>query len=213
MISTTDLTFAYPDQPDISFPNISIEKTSSILILGESGCGKTTLLHLLAGLLTPKSGSIKIASTNLSDLSNAARDQFRGKHIGLVYQKPYFIESLNCLDNLMISPYSSDRENAISMASQLGIDSLLSKRPSQLSVGEQQRLSIGRALMAEPNVILADEPTSALDNRNCEVVIDLLITHSKKHNAALIIVTHDERLKSVIKTQTELAPIGGAHNV
>lgn len=204
MLKTKNLTFQYKNGQPFRFPDVTVATGEDLLILGESGCGKTTLLHLLAGLLKPQSGEIWIDNTNIANLSPTKMDNFRGQHIGLVYQKSYFIESLTVLDNLLISPFSPNKDKAISIAKRLKIDKLLHKLPSKLSVGEQQRATIARALINEPTLILADEPTSALDHTNCEAVVQLLKEQATASNASLVIVTHDDRLKGEITNRVDL---------
>ncbi|MBK8568028.1 MAG: ATP-binding cassette domain-containing protein [Saprospiraceae bacterium] len=204
MLKTTNLTFQYPGGGPLRFPDLEVGTGQALLILGESGCGKTTLLHLLAGLLRPAAGEVLVGGSNLAAMSPAQGDRFRGQYIGLVYQKPYFIESLTVLDNLLVSPFSPKNEKAAEVAQRLGIGALLHKLPGRLSVGEQQRATIARAVMSHPKLLLADEPTSALDHRNCATVIRLLKEEAAANNAALIIVTHDDRLKREIGTSYEL---------
>lgn len=207
MIQTEDLTYQYPASKPIVFPNLHIETGRALLICGESGCGKTTLLHLLAGLRQATTGKVEIDSNNISNLSPSQLDQFRGKHIGIVFQQSYFIQSLSVLDNLLISPYIKNNNKATSIAERLQINELLKRYPYQLSVGQQQRANIARAVMNEPKLLLADEPTSALDNKNCKKVIDLLLEEAAINNTALVIVTHDERLRSEISNCIELESI------
>lgn len=209
MLQTKNLQFAYNRALSFSFPDLGCNAGESLLITGRSGCGKTTLLHLLAGILHPASGEIKIGNTLLSSLSGSGADRFRGESIGLVYQRPHFIASLTVMDNLRLPAYFGHKPvvgAAIeSLAEQLGIGHVLRQLPDRLSVGEQQRASIARALVNRPGLILADEPTSALDDENCASVIELLTRQAAEHNAALVIVTHDGRLKSVVKNQVELS--------
>ena len=112
MIKIKKLSYKYPSGPLIHFPDFEVMGGESLLVLGESGCGKTTLLHLLAGLLRPTSGEIWINDNLISTINNSQMDQFRGEHIGLVFQKNYFIESLSVLENLIISPYSTTKKRA-----------------------------------------------------------------------------------------------------
>lgn len=204
MILTKNLSYHYPDTIEIEFPNIELGAGKPLLICGESGCGKSTLLHLLAGLRRPTKGSIMIDDQNVSEFSQAKMDRFRGQNIGIVYQQSYFIESLDLLDNLTVSPFSLQRDKVSTIAERLNIENLLDRYPNQISVGQQQRVSIARAVMNNPKLILADEPTSALDNENCRQVIELLLDEATTNEAALIIVTHDDRLRSEIDNCIEL---------
>lgn len=207
MLATKNLSFRYKGSKAIQFPDLQIEDNEALLICGESGCGKTTLLHLLAGLRRPAEGEIFIDGQELSALSNPKLDEFRGKQIGIVYQQSYFVQSINVMDNLLVSPFSETKTKALEVAKRLKIDHLLSRYPHQLSLGQQQRLSIARAVMNNPKLILADEPTSALDDSTCQEVIHLLKDEAKRNNAVIIIVTHDNRLKSEIENVVELQPL------
>ncbi|WP_027419563.1 ABC transporter ATP-binding protein [Crocinitomix catalasitica] len=204
MIKTTNVTYNYSKTTQLSFPNIAIESGESIVISGESGSGKTTLLHLLAGLMRPTSGTIRMNNEEINSFTSKKMDQFRGSEIGLVFQQSYFIESLTVIENLLLSPYAVNREKAKSIAERLQINNLLNRFPKQLSVGQKQRVTIARALMNQPKLILADEPTSALDNKNCSKVIQLLHQEAINNNAALIVVSHDARVKNEINHCIEL---------
>jgi lipoprotein-releasing system ATP-binding protein len=207
MIYTKDLFFQYTDKV-FTFPDIFCKANENMLITGNSGVGKTTFLHLLCGLLVPKSGNIVIDNTDISLLNGAKLDQYRGKNIGIILQKSYFIESLSVLENLELTSWLSVSKKQTSLAkellSQLGLKDFFHQKTYQLSVGQQQRVSIARALINQPKVILADEPTSSLDDENTKIVLDLLIDVAKSQNATLIIVTHDSRLKNNISNQIEL---------
>ncbi len=208
MLQTRSLQFSYPPNRQFSFPDLSCNPGESLLITGQSGCGKTTLLHLLAGILRPQAGSIQVGNTMLHQLTATESDRFRGQNIGLVYQRAHFLSALSVMDNLLLPAYFGQKPNtrkAISaLGEQLGIGHVLDKLPARLSIGEQQRASIARALVNRPQLILADEPTSALDDINCAAVIRLLTEQARAHEAALVIVTHDGRLKEVVGRQVAL---------
>jgi putative ABC transport system ATP-binding protein len=208
MLSTHQLTFAYGPTKQFAFPDVHCANREALLILGRSGTGKTTFLHLLALLLRPKSGSVTINQTDLTQLSAAETATFRAKHVGIVYQKPHFVSSLSVMDNLLMANYLAskpqDRERARSLAQQLGFADHLDKRTHQLSQGEQQRVSIARSVMNQPDLILADEPTSSLDDENTNRVIKLLTEQSEQIGASLVVVTHDQRLKDVFPNRVNL---------
>lgn len=208
IISAEEITFSYNKEQLFHMPNLYCSPGSTILITGDSGKGKTTYLHILAGLLKPKTGKILIDGTDIVSLNEKENDAFRGKNIGLVFQKSHFISSLTVLENLeMASWLATGKKNttrAKTLLTQLDIEKQAHKLPSQLSIGQQQRVSIARALMNEPKVLLADEPTSSLDDKNAEKVIELLSSLSKEYKAALIIVTHDSRIKEKFINQLTL---------
>lgn len=208
MIRTQQLLFQYNSETQFQFPNLHCNAGETVLITGASGTGKTTLLHLLGGLLKPTSGEIFIDEVNICSLSSKKLDHFRGQSIGLVLQKAHFIASLNVLENIELASWLTDKtkkkEKAKELLSVLGLENVGYKLTNQLSIGQQQRVSIARALINEPKLLLADEPTSSLDDANAQIVADLLADLSKKYNAALVVVTHDQRLKERFKTTVEL---------
>ena len=205
MISTKNITFSYNKDQTFIMPDLFCQAGSTILVTGNSGKGKTTYLHILAGLLQPNSGEIVIDTKEITHLKGSKADKFRGKNIGVVFQKSHFIASLSVLENLeMASWLATGKKHKIrakELLQKLDIAEQAHKLPSQLSVGQQQRVSIARALMNEPKVLLADEPTSSLDDKNADNVIELLETLSKEYKTALIIVTHDNRIKQKFTNQ------------
>ena len=207
MIQTDSLQFSYQDTKNQTFyfPDIKLPSEENILILGASGIGKTTLLHLLAGLLPPKSGDICISNTYVNRLTRKQLDYFRGEHIGLIFQRAFFIKSLTLLENLTLRERFSRKKNnhhrRDELIMQLGLSDLLNKRVYQLSEGQQQRLSIALGVIHKPKVILADEPTSNLDDTNCKKVISLLKKEAQICKSNLVIITHDQRVKSHFDNQ------------
>ncbi|CAG5076764.1 ABC transporter ATP-binding protein [Parvicella tangerina] len=209
MIEVKDLTYHYRIDQPIQFPDFSYQQGQQALILGESGCGKTTLLHLLSGLLKPKKGFVSIDGKKLNGLSGAQLDKFRGANIGIVFQTPHFIEALSVKENLQfaqtLAGNKKDTEAIKSILSDLGIGHKLNDSVKSLSQGEKQRVTIARALVNQPKLILADEPTSALDDKNCRAVVKLLKEQAKKNNATLLIVTHDNRLNDEFEQKLKLS--------
>lgn len=207
MITTSILEFSYPNHKFL-FPEIVCQNGDSLLITGQSGSGKTTLLHLLGGILRPKSGNIHINSTDITKLSDAQLDAFRGKNIGIILQKSHFISSISVLENILFSSWLSSkdtkRKQAIELLEMLGLEQQIHKKTQELSIGQQQRVSIARALIHNPKLVLADEPTSSLDDTNAKVVANLLKDVSKEYNTSLVIVTHDQRLKEQFSKTIEI---------
>ncbi|WP_026288373.1 ABC transporter ATP-binding protein [Polaribacter irgensii] len=209
MIQTENLTYQYKKRGAIlSFPNIALEKGKNLLILGESGIGKTTLLHLLAGLLKPVTGNVFIDNTDLNALKSNKLDKFRGKNIGLVFQKKHAIVSLNVFNNLkarlLFSNALVHNKKIEIVLKQLGLSELKKNKISELSEGQLQRLGIALSVIHNPKVLLADEPTSSLDDKNCKIVIKLLKNQAKQTNANLIVITHDHRIKSFFQNSITL---------
>lgn len=208
MFKTQSLFFAYNAQTCFYFPDIELSAGEDLLILGESGIGKTTLLHLMAGLLQPKSGSVELMGTKLQELSTGKLDRFRGQHIGLVFQRPHFIHALSLQENLTLAQYLAgnrqDTNRIRKVLESLGIDRKLSGKPHRLSQGEQQRAAIALAVINNPQLILADEPTSSLDDNSCTKVASLLKEQASATGAQLIIITHDQRLKKQFQNTLHL---------
>jgi len=171
-----------------------------MLLLGDSGTGKTTLLHLMCGLLRPQQGSIQVANLELNGASSRTLDRWRGTEIGIVFQRPHFVQSLSVAENLVLPHqlvhgrvHAQVVDDMHAMLERLGIAHRSKARPHNLSVGEQQRASIARALLHRPKVVFADEPTSALDDRNTNAVMEIIEREAAE--ATLVVVTHDQRLK------------------
>ena len=207
MIKTKDLAFNYDNQVFFKFPNINLKSNEDLLIIGSSGIGKTTLLHLLAGLLNSNSGSIELFGKELNQLSSHQLDRFRKNNIGIVFQRPHFVNSLTVKENLQLAQYIGNKKNnnrIDSILKNLNILDKSNKKTNLLSQGEKQRASIALAIVNSPKLILADEPTSSLDDENCDRVIKLLKKQASEFNAQLIVITHDNRLKKHFKKSIKL---------
>lgn len=208
MLQTNQLHFSYTGAQTLTFPDVNCAKGEQWLLLGQSGSGKTTLLHLLGGLLSPTKGSVKIGDTDLKSLSTAALDKFRGKNVGIIFQKAHFVKSLTVQENLILAQQLAgvtiDKQRIADLLNRLNVGHKLHAKTNELSQGEQQRVAIARAIVNQPTVILADEPTSALDDENCEEVIRLLEEQAAAVGATLLVVTHDGRLKERFEKQIKI---------
>ncbi|MEZ7836591.1 MAG: ABC transporter ATP-binding protein [Flavobacteriales bacterium] len=215
MIAACDLKFSYSETTSLEFPDFKCQNGNKLLLIGNSGSGKTTLLHLLCGLIRPDSGSMQVAGLDLNTLGDRELDKFRGRELGIVFQQSHFVQSLTVAENLALPTMLTGsnitaeelKVRTHELLDRLGIGHKFNSYPKDLSVGEQQRASIARALVHKPSVVFADEPTSALDDKSTESVIRLLEEETEKVGASLIIVTHDSRLKNRYKDRVELQPI------
>ncbi|MEY3971135.1 MAG: lipoprotein-releasing transporter ATP-binding protein LolD [Pseudomonadota bacterium] len=180
--------------------DLQVQAGESVAITGPSGAGKTTLLQLLGGLERATEGQVMIQGQDLSRLSDRDRTALRGKAIGFVYQFHHLLGELTALENVAMPlriarvPIAQARSRAAELLTQLGLSHRLDHLPGTLSGGERQRVAIARALVTKPAVVLADEPTGNLDAANAAQVFDLLMTHVRAQSAALVLVTHDQRL-------------------
>ncbi len=200
MIAIEQLKFGYP-QSDFRLvvDDLKIDKGSKVAVVGPSGSGKTTLLNLICGIFVPQTGQVRIDQQVISRMSDEARRNFRIAHVGLVFQQFELVEYLNLTDNILF-PFFVNRSlqhrqpanrSVVELASGMGLADKLSRYPAQLSQGEQQRVAICRAMITNPEIILADEPTGNLDPRNKTRILDLLFQQCSADGKTLVVVTHD----------------------
>ena len=205
MISITSVSHQYSAEQALTFADWQVNNGEQWLLLGQSGSGKTTLLHILTGLLKPTAGEIKINDTNLYSLSSKKLDEFRGQHIGIVFQKPHLIKSLNITENLILAQsfagLPTDKNRIEEVLASLDMAHKKNAYPQELSQGQLQRVTIARAVINKPTLLIADEPTSSLDDKNAEAVLALLKEQSELNKATLVVATHDKRVKDAF-TQT-----------
>ncbi len=209
VLNLSHLRFGYdPDETLINIEHFSIKAGESIFLRGPSGSGKSTLLGLIGGVLSPQSGELSICGSELTALSSAKRDQVRADHLGIIFQQfnllPYIGVVQNCIlpcrfsarrHQRAIEANGSISEAAEALIRGLGLTDKELKRPvGELSVGQQQRVAVARALIGGPDIIIADEPTSALDHDNRDRFIELLNQSREQFGSALLFVSHDQTL-------------------
>jgi ABC-type lipoprotein export system ATPase subunit len=208
MFHLKNVKFSVDGQDILSVDELSLAEKRKVLILGPSGCGKTTLLHLMAGLRKAQSGSILYNETDLQKLDGGARDRFRGRHFGFIFQNFHLLRHLTVADNIRLARLGAqlhpDEGKVRMLLDHLDLSSKARQKVSSLSQGEAQRVAIARAVTNDPQVIFADEPTSALDDSNTGKVMALLEEQTAKTGAMLIVATHDGRIKSRFDTVVNL---------
>ena len=222
MINLSNLRFAWQKEAIINIERLNIEKGQHVFIQGPSGSGKSTLLNLLGGVLTPQSGDVTILGQSLKQLSSSQKDTFRANHIGFIFQQFNLIPYLSVIDNITLpctfSPTrkakalkrsNSLEKEATRLLAALGLEdvALLKRSVNELSVGQQQRVAVARAMLGSPEIIIADEPTSALDNDHRQAFIKILFEECQKEDITLIFVSHDSTLKGNFSHQINLQDI------
>ena len=208
MLALHHVRHAYDGQTVLDLDALEVPQGGRLLVLGDSGSGKTTLLHVLAGVLRPDAGRVEVAGQDLYALSEAERDRFRGRHLGLVFQRLHLLGALTVAQNLRLAPALAglpvEEARVREVLAVLDLSEKADAHPRALSVGQQQRVAIGRAVMNRPRVLLADEPTAALDDRRAAAVLDLLVSQAEAHGATLVVATHDRRIMDAFDTRLVL---------
>jgi putative ABC transport system ATP-binding protein len=203
MIAVDNLSFAYPDGDfRLTVPALTLEPGENVAVVGPSGTGKTTLLNLLAGIVVPDSGTVRLGDQTISAMGDSARRATRAATIGFVFQDFALLEYLSARENILF-PYriaagarldAAARARADDLAAACGLSGKLDRRPGALSQGEQQRVALCRALVMKPRLVLADEATGNLDPANKTAILDLLFARTAEEGATLLAVTHDHDL-------------------
>jgi putative ABC transport system ATP-binding protein len=180
--------------PILNIAEFSLQSGEQAVLLGASGGGKTTLLNVIAGITAPDSGSVTIDGVEISRLHEVGRDRFRAQKIGFVFQTFNLLPAFSALENVLLGMSFSgkkvDRAHAVELLRKVGLAHRLDHRPAQLSVGEQQRVAVARALANRPSLLLADEPTANVDVSNQQTILNLIRDACQEHNVSLLLVTH-----------------------
>ena len=198
MLICKGVEYAYGGTSTIRFPDFELLEGEALCLLGPSGKGKSTLLHLLSGLLPLQMGEITLNSAHYSKLNSKEMNALRGQSISVILQETQFVEVLTFQENIALALGKGSKEElnfAYKLAADLGVDHVLSKYPKSFSGGEKQRAAMVVAMAKKPALLLADEPTANLDDDNAEKVASVLVQCCKEYQTALLVVTHDARLK------------------
>ena len=189
--------FVEPDGtplPILDIPEFRVEPGEQMILVGHSGCGKTTLLHIIAGIGRPDSGKVRVNDWDITLMSEAECDRFRAEHIGYVFQTFNLLRGFSALENVLLAMRftgrRADKGRARHLLERVGLGHRMTHKPAMLSVGEQQRVAVARALANRPKLLLADEPTANVDSAHQQQVLDLLRDTCTEEKVALVLVTH-----------------------
>jgi len=200
--------------PILDIPRLALAAGEQIVLRGRSGCGKTTLLNCISGLTTADEGQITINGTDVAGLQEVARDRFRARFIGFVFQTFNLLPAFSALENVVLgmtfTGQKKDSVRAEKLLADVGLSHRLTHKPAALSVGEQQRVAVARALANQPKLLLADEPTANVDPAHQQQVIDLLCSACEKENVAMLLVTHSREVSDQFARIEQLEQINRA---
>jgi putative ABC transport system ATP-binding protein len=218
MIEIRDLEKVYRRGADrvvaLRVADLRVGRGEHVAFVGPSGCGKTTLLHVISGLLAPDRGEVRVNGEDLFALGEAARDRFRARHIGYVHQTFNLLAPFTALENVALGVYfargRADLARARELLERVGLSDRLDHRPAELSVGQQQRVAVARALVNQPQLLLADEPTGNQDPATGRQTIELMLSLAREIEATVLLVTHDPRSAEVMQRTVYLLDLAGA---
>jgi len=218
LLRITGLTKAYPlpaggEHRVVGVAEFALEAGAQLALRGESGSGKTTFLHLIAGILAPDAGHIEVAGRDVAALGEAGRDRLRAETIGYIFQTFNLLQGHTVLENVelgMAFGRGVDRAHAASLLQRVGLGDKLGHFPRQLSTGQQQRVAVARALANRPKLVLADEPTGNLDRRNSRESLALIREVCRESGAALLLVSHDEEVLKQFEHVQDFAALNQA---
>lgn len=185
--------------PVLNIPHFQVNEGEQVALIGQSGGGKTTLLNVISGITKPDSGKVIVGGVNVTELPEPARDRFRAERIGIIFQTFHLLPAFTAFENVLLGMAFSGKQNrtyAEELIELVGLKSRMNHRPGQLSVGEQQRVSVARALASRPRLMLADEPTASVDLANQDNILMLLREACREKNVSLLLVTHSKDVSS-----------------
>jgi len=197
----------------LDVPQLALAAGEQVALRGASGTGKTTLLHVIAGIVRPDAGSVRVAGEDVARLDEAARDAWRAQHVGYVFQTFNLLQGFSALENVALASMFAGPakvERARELLERVGLAGRLDYLPRKLSIGQQQRVAVARALVNSPQLVLADEPTGNLDRANAEAALALLRETCRENGAALLVVSHDERVVERFERVLDLAELNRA---
>ena len=204
-------TFRQPDGSELHIldvPEFIVAEGEQVILIGPSGCGKTTLLHVIAGISRPDSGKVRVDDFDLTLMSEAECDRFRAERIGYVFQTFNLLSGFTALENVLLAMrFASGRPNkarARQLLERVGLGHRMTHRPKMLSVGEQQRVAVARALANRPKLLLADEPTANVDSGHQQQILELIRETCAEENVAIVMVTHSHDVASQFKRVNRL---------
>jgi putative ABC transport system ATP-binding protein len=209
--------FVQPDGtrlPILDLARFEVAAAEQMVLVGESGSGKTTLLHVISGISRPDEGVVTVAGCDIAKLPEAGRDRFRADNIGYVFQTFNLLPGFSALENVLLGMSFADGRpdttRAYRLLERVGLDHRLAHKPSMLSVGEQQRVAVARALANRPKILLADEPTANIDPRHQKQVVDLIRETCREEDVALVLVTHSPHVAEQFQRVEQLELINQA---
>jgi ABC-type lipoprotein export system ATPase subunit len=215
LLAVHGLSKAYGPHRVVDVAEFSLAEGAQVALRGESGSGKTTFLHLIAGILAPDAGRIALAGRDVATLGEAARDRLRAETIGYIFQTFNLLQGHTVLENVelgMAFGRGVDRAHAEALLRRVGLGDKLGHFPRQLSTGQQQRVAVARALANRPKLVLADEPTGNLDARNSREALALICEVCRENGAALLLVSHDEGVLATFENVQDFAALNRALN-
>lgn len=209
IVRNVNKSFGDPPNQILKKINLEIKKGDLVSLTGKSGSGKSTLLYIISSLDKPTSGNVLVEGKNLHALNEKDIHEFRNLYMGFVFQFHYLLPELNTIENVLMPARKTLQEiqleqRALSLLKEFGLSGKENKKPSQLSGGEQQRVSIARALIMKPSYLFADEPTGNLDSINARIIMDLFVKINKEFKTTIIYVTHDEDFSKIAKRKIVL---------